>query len=706
MKQHFIRHLGMAVLVTVCVSCADGLLVDEPEVVPRSMSDRICFIVEESSPHGNRSDGCRRGGAFITDITGADSLYLYMAVSDIQPVKNSRATHITTDDYALRISCVRRRESNVYDYYFANTQYTKNNEGVWVSDPEYLWLDANTSFKFYGYAPAVIQGATFIRDTETWEPKVDYTVPVNVTSQTDLLYSEPMARDSWIIATPRPAVSLKMRHTLACIGFKTGKDMAAGTINKVTIRNAVEQGTLNLADGSWTLNNNALTDFYADFGLASSDRAELTADAAQTYFMLLPGSNIDATTVEIDFTAANGTNTVYTGRLVGDWEAGKQYMYNITINPDLDITVTPETQDAHYVISKAHVSGANMQDGQQWTLTATADDGADVTLSTELNEFQQQGYWIDEIREPGKAPVPARGTSTLTGQGDRDVYIFLPENAGRNNRTITLKLTFSGSDKVFAERTFEQVCPAWVDTFGWEQMDESRAYQYGFNWARIAYYGYTYNFRAGQRAYISSIITDNNAGNYANIDTFWGRTGLRFMIVIDYTKLSNLSGQADSHEDGWSNTRQLYALGGTGAIGSFESTVANIYKTEVGHLNEKAFRLGDGTYGEPPAPKGENKVLTPAAGACLLKNRWYLIKTVSDEGDVGYVPLIEEKDIVWYLPAVEQFNTLPANVIDPIDKSLYWSSTAGTTNTQAYMGNNTQAERLSEHKIRACRKVN
>lgn len=714
MKPYLFRAILSLGIAGVLVSCDEDSYPDNGDITPGRDSDKVCFIVSGNNASRSGSAGGRcSGGAYLHSGNNGDSIYLGLTVAPQPVMPESRAAHITEAGYStLRMTCLKRTDEG-QSYYFSNIAFSKDATGTWISNPPYWWLDGNTHFKFYGYAPADAKGVTYVKDEQTWQPKLDYAVPTDVKQQTDLIYNTLVPE---YVASANQTVPLTMSHALANVAFRTGKGMAAGRISKVTVHNVAGKGTLNLTDGKWSLDPESVTDFSASIGKTSADGLDITNDADRTYFMLLPGCNSKATTVEIEFVFANGVTRTFNGPLTDVWEAGKQYLYTVTVSPDLDITVVPETQDAHYVICRAKVSGANMQQGQKWVLTATASDGANVTLLPQLSEYQRNGFWTDRIIGSGGNDMgSARGESTLTGTGESDVYVFLPENATDNNRTVTLAMKVEGTDRIVSEKTFTQLHPAWTNGgFGWEQTDDNLSGEYGFNWNRTACYTYLYTGstrtqKERYKAYCQSIINQNNAGGYSSVKDFYYSVtwppayGDRYYIYIDYSLLNNLQGKADSRNDGLANTKNLFSLGGSVVTNSFETAILSVYKTESGHTTERAFRIGNGANNEAPAPTGANINGSIAAGECMKKNRYDLLVTKSEDGDESRTPVIKDKDIVWYLPAVEQFNDIPATIHNAVAPAQCWSSTAYSNSTSAYLGSGNTAERLSTHNVRACR---
>jgi hypothetical protein len=182
----------------------------------------------------------------------------------------------------------------------------------------------------------------------------------------------------------------------------------------------------------------------------------------------------------------------------------------------------------------------------------------------------------------------------------------------------------------------------------------------------------------------------------------------RYYIKIDYSKLATLDSNSDT--DGHSNTLDIYKKAGTAVSNAFEKTVSSILKTESGHETENAFAIGKGLdINHAPAPTGDFGITSSAAvGECMKKNRYNIKESKSndDEGAQGLVLSISESDIVWYLPAKDEFSSAPSGVT-PSD---YWSSTVSTTDSEgnsstkyAYLGNGNLDLRSTPHSIRARR---
>lgn len=592
-----------------------------------------------------------------------------------------------------------------------NSLYTRGANGVYSSTDVRYWIDdASESIDFYAFAPYKPKGLSL--PAAKGETTLSYTVPASTDNQVDLM----LAVSKGIQANYGQPVGLTFKHLLA--GLRVNLNYPSGAkITNVSFSGLTTSASLDFAaaNPAWSAGaDNSLTVSSGEVG-------------AFAQFMVLPqvitAAQPATLTVTVDY-GNEGVRTYSHTLTSAEWKMGINTIYNITItNYSFELTETTAA-DAHYVIYKTNVEAANLPAGRTWTVTASASDGADVTIQNkaDLNTFAQQGFWTDKIKETGKTDESARGTNalTLTGNGTFPVAIFLPENATDADRTITLNIRVAGKTSDETPLTLTQLHPAWTDSgFGWEQTQDIEG-QYGFKWNLVLYYGYLYNNNGSighstqkNRNYCQQVIDDNDASSYAEPVEYSTRPFTsRMAIKIDYGKLSDP--KASNNKEGLINTVNLFKYGGGAATNSFVFTVQDIKKTESGVEDQETFRLGDGTDGEAPAPTGnspkveivDNKVTKfesyTAVGECMKKNRYNLQRTITS-GAVSVTPVIDNADIVWYMPAVDQFGSAPASIVDAVDKAACWSSTCVKDKTNALLGNGTQEDRLSTHNIRAVR---
>lgn len=393
--------------------------------------------------------------------------------------------------------------------------------------------------------------------------------------------------------------------------------------------------------------------------------------------------------------------------------------YKIGVRPDytLEFESKAPVQDAHYVLCRTTVRAEGIPKGRAWTLTASASDGADVSVQLEkdLNPYVRNGFWLDREMDGDRVTdVSVRGGRSLksTDTGSVEVCLFLPENVSDNDRTVTLSLAVEGapvSETVMT--TVVQKCPAWTSVgFGWEQMDDGHLAPFGFQWDYKVAYIYPYTIRVtgsyserNIRNRIQGIIDQYRAANYTDLVIYnHSLVAKRFYVQIDYSKLSDLAGNGISVTDGYKNTMELRALGGTVATCAFEQALNSTYKFENGKEEELAFRLPDA--GDPaavPRPSGTKDMESAMLSEVLKRNRYHL-RIIKENDILTRSPYLRDEDVVWSVPAYGQFSYMPDAIISPLDPGATWSSTTAA-GLNACLGNGTEDLRQNNHSVRAVR---
>lgn len=748
--------IGIFVAVA-AVSCSDEL-VNNDGLRPAGgeYSDDISFVVYDnnSATRGGSTESRRCGGAYLLNTAGTDSLYMQMEVSDIPSPLPTRGSDLTLGNIAdISMTCRMRTNGSNYNHYFTNLTFSKSDEKtdegtfIWKSEQSYYWLDANTHFNFYGYAPADAKGVEYNSNSDSnYIPTLDYTVPETASEQIDLVYHDQTINtsnyetntgyDFEYIANAKQLVPLNMKHALSKVIFKTGDGMAAGTIKSVTIKNVYDHGTLDLSTGKWDIDKTSKKDFTIKKEI-SGDNQAINEDTDGTYFFLLPYTEGTEEQKELDvdikFLPAGATSEEeainYTGKLSYNWEAGKQYVYTITITPEYEFNFEIENDkiDAHYDKFSVNITPSGVEENSEWTLSCNL-SGVTFLSDYDYNNKSEysllkEGFWTDRMFDSNNNVIgSARGENSIIFKGDspQKIWVFVPENTSSTDRPITLNISIN--EKNF---TCEQVSQfaAFGENDGWEQIDEKLKGAYGYSWNNKVSYQLVYSldntFGSSRESYCNNMINLNDAASYSSSREFrYSGLDYRWSIIIDYSKLSNIE-IAQSQDDGLTNTIELFEFDKGASTKAFENVLLHTMKTENGKETEKAFRkmkesdLYDPIFGSKEDwsiyyIEGTDTVTGSDGLASVLKKNKYDIKKTGDTY-VSYTPMIESKDIVWYLPAKNEFNNIPSTLNDPIEKSQCWSSTlivnsSSSESKQAYLGSGVSEYRNNIYTIRVRRK--
>ena len=731
MKIHHLTASIAAVLLSASLfSCSSDDFLGKAETNTDGISFGVSTENGVSTRANNSADGYTAARYTLRSDNSADTLCVRAVVTDGIGNDNAgrpatRAAMQTSMYNDFKVVAAVKENGNVGTQYYMDDVATKTGTN-WVPSKVYYWPGSNRQLRFLAWAPtdASFQSVPNNPNATT----LQYTTPAEAKSQRDLV-----AAATGFISNPSndatcTPVGLQFKHLCTAVIIKTGKTMTAGTIKSVSLKGVKNSGTYDMVSSVWTLNNST-DDFTISPNQATTSTTPNGTDlnAGESTFMLLPQTLGADSKLEVAFhDNISGRDRILSASLNGaEWPMGKTVTYRLSITPEYELNIdnVSEIVDAHYVIEPIKIRLSNLESNTKWTLSAKIDgekyNGIDVSVLLDNPEdgalsVAKQGFWIDkyvaikrndngEIISKTLTSQSARGTATVSGTGniETDAYVFIPENIGNSDRNITITLKVEGtSDADAATKTIIQKCPSWNGgNVGYERIEENNGgnYPFGFLWDRKVTYSYK-----GFLALLFKWVADSY--KTANVDYL--KTSYKFVVgfrsvstaTIDYTALNNSLNVGMSKEDGLDNTRKLYTFKNIGSISEMEQDFDNLKilgykwqdkKTEGGHYET---------------------VKNFAAKMVVMKNKFNVEKREQKDPEgnkvVFYVPDIDEKDILWYLPASnEQMGITDTEY--PLS-GTYWSSTAADDNTNAYIyssgSSSVENGRMATHKIRAVRK--
>lgn len=731
MKIHQLTASIAAVLLSASLfSCSSDDFLGKAE----TKTDGISFGVSTENGASTRAnlstDGYTAARYTLRADNSDDTLCVRAVVTD--GIGNSNAGRpatraaMQTNMYdKFKVVAAVKENGNVGTQYYMDDVATKTGTN-WVPSKVYYWPGSNRQLRFLAWAPtdASFQSVPNNPNATT----LQYTTPAEAKNQRDLV-----AAATGFISNPSndatcTPVGLQFKHLCTAVIIKTGEQMTAGTIKSVSLKGVKNSGTYDMVSSVWTLSGNT-TDFTISPNQATTSTTPNGTDlnAGESTFMLLPQTLGADSQLEVIFhDNISGRDRTLTASLNGAvWPMGKTVTYRLSITPEYELNIdnVSETVDAHYVIEPIKISLSNLESNTKWTLSAKIDgekyNGIDVSVLLDNPEdgalsVAKQGFWIDkyvaikrndngEIISKTLTNQSARGTATVYGTGniETDAYVFIPENIGNSDRSITITLKVDGtSDADAATKTIIQKCPSWNGgNVGYERFEENNGgnYPFGFLWDRKVTYSYK-----GFLALLFKWVADS----YKTSNVDYLKTSYKFVVgfrsvstsTIDYTALNNSLNVGMSKEDGLDNTRKLYTFKNIGSISEMEQDFDNLKILGYKWQNKKT---EGGNY---------ETVKNFAAKMAVMKNKFNIEKREQKDPEgnkvVFYVPDIDEKDILWYLPASnEQMGITDTEY--PLS-GTYWSSTAADDNTNAYIyssgSSSVENGRMATHKIRAARK--
>lgn len=679
---------GMAtmLLCTLLFSCNNEDFLENGN--PEKACDNICFGISSDKSIQTRgyadsdNEGYTAGRFVLRSDNSADTLCVRAIVSEGINVSGfedeqalTRATPVGKDNFynKFHVLAYWSKNGTLVDQFYMDED-AANNGSVWSTDQIYYWPGADHSFQFYAWAPTDADKLTTPSTPQSKE--LSYTVPANAAEQKDIV----VATTTEIRGDNNNAVPLTFKHICTAVRFAVGSQMQPGQIKSVALKGVKNAGTYNMANGAWTLGD-ATADFSQTLDKETTGNEgngdEITS--AEGTFMMLPQILPADAMIKVVFTNASGVDRTLTAS-IGDtqWTMGTTVTYKLSITPEyeLEFVSQPEVQDAHYVIYPITIKSDDKLPAGGWTLTSN--DPTNVTfvekdkfVSNDVQALVDAGYWLDGYN----------GTSTLTSTttGEVQVYVFLKENATEADRNITLSLKPAAQGNYEAkEFSFTQYCPAWNNGIGVERIQDGD-YPWGFSWDSNM--KITYNLGRGLGPILASLYIKIFV-NYSYVTSNWGGVLTDFKVTIDFSKVGTLTTATDLN-DGNKNTWELYSFNGLNDASALMAQIES-----WGGVPDKTL----------PANPSEF-----AARACAMKNK-YSVQTETDiTGNTVYIPVLDQANMVWYLPAQNE----AANMNDNLSGD-YWTSTAitdpGTTAYKYTVGGSTSPEdRDSAIHVRAVR---
>lgn len=652
--------------------------------------DNICFGItsdESVQTKGNKpaDNGYTSDSFVLRSENSDDTLCVNAIVTDgiessdsVKQHAMTRGAAVTQDDFydKFHVLAYWKKDGTSTGQFYMNTDVTDKGNNLWSSDRTYIWPGKAHTLTFYAWAPA---DAGITSPSSPESTTLEYTVPTTVTDQKDVV----VATTEEIAGNANTTQPLAFRHICTAVKFKVGDQMQAGTIKKITISGVHNSGAYDMTSDSWQLGSNTTAfSIEQDIEMTGNESGSMITDGENT-FMMLPQELPAGAKVEIIFHDSQaGTDRTFSASIGGmTWPQGKTVTYTLSITPEyeLEFISEPELQDAHYIIYPIHIKANDVPGG--WKITSSDPDN--VTLRTDLTILTRRGFWIEEDKGTGSISSTAQGD-------DITIYAFLTENAGEENRTVTLEMRPTNlPDAAPQTFTIEQLCPSWNGSLGCERIEEYdegfTGYPWGFKWDSnlvITYDAEQVDFWSRIILFFYLELFNNDAFVHEDISII----PYYHHVVIDFSKVSALD-VGTNENDGRTNTWQIYNFDGINDASSMMQMLEE--------------------WGIKPDKELPTNPTIFAARTCALKNKFN--KNVTQQnGQTIETPVLRNENLVWYLPARNEAPNMQ-DAEYPLSGD-YWTSTAIITPDQnnAYkctVGASTQSEdRNSLLRVRAVRK--
>ena len=649
--------------------------------------DNICFGItsdESVQTKGNKpaDNGYTSDSFVLRSENSDDTLCVNAIVTDgiessdsVKQHAMTRGAAVTQDDFydKFHVLAYWKKDGTSTGQFYMNTDVTDKGNNLWSSDRTYIWPGKAHTLTFYAWAPA---DAGITSPSSPESTTLEYTVPTTVTDQKDVV----VATTEEIAGNANTTQPLAFRHICTAVKFKVGDQMQAGTIKKITISGVHNSGAYDMASDSWQLGSNTTAfSIEQDIEMTGNESGSMITDGENT-FMMLPQELPAGAKVEIIFHDSQaGTDRTFSASIGGmTWPQGKTVTYSLSITPEyeLEFISEPEPQDAHYIIYPIHIKAGDVPGG--WTITSSDPDN--VTLRTDLTILTRRGFWIEE--DKGTASVSS------TAQGDDiTIYAFLTENAGEENRKITLEMRPTNlPDAAPQTFTIEQLCPSWNGNLGCERIEEYdegfTGYPWGFKWDKdlIIYYDFGFAFNnLGYKIITFVYLTFFQNNQWVSQDAGF----LHYGVEFNFGQMGAPNVALDAN-NGRENTLELYNYNGLNEA----SSMMEMFE-EWGITPDKDLPTNPTIF---------------AARTCALKNKFNK-EITTDQGQTVERAVLYPENLKWYLPAQNQAPDMKDEQY--LLQGEYWTSTGISDNQNAYkytVGGSTSAvDRNTSLRVRAVR---
>lgn len=705
MKIHQLTASIAAVLLSASLfSCSSDDFFGKAETNTDGISFGVSTENGTSTRANNSADGYTAARYTLRSDNSADTLCVRAVVTDGigndnagRPATRAAMQKSMYDDFKV-VAQYKKADESINSQLYMNETATRSGL-LWSPNSTYYWPEKG-QLRFFAWAPtdATLDESPIYPQENVNMTTLKYTASTDLTKQRDLVAAATGFKSNPSNDATCTPVDLQFKHLCTAVIIKTGKTMAEGTIKSVKITNVRTSGTYDMATAAWNLNETT-ADYTVSPDLATTgataDGTKLNAEDAT--FMLLPQTLGADSKLEVVFhDNISGNDRPLSASLKGaEWPMGKTVTYRLSITPEYELkfVTEPTLQDAHYVIYPIKIKvDPTLVDkdnkgkvvGGGWTLKSTSPK---VTLCKELTELTSLGYWVEEDR----------GTQTIEGTetGEVKVYAFLEENITDAERDIVLELSPKKyPSATSAKFTIKQLCPSWnTDGLGCERFEDGK-YPWGFLWDSSMKITYDMRDAGGHgfwgplRRWIMKIQIKYYGDKYKDYITYTQWLLQLQSVTIDFSKVPNLD-VADSPDDGNLNTWELYNFNGI-------SDVTGL----MAQLEE---------WGGKPDKKLEQNPAEYAARMCTMKNKFNKEKIAQEGNNVAYRPVLKRENLVWYLPAKNEFSMVVDN--DHPLNGNYWTSTASekaydNENSYKYLNNSGASLNIRTDKfhVRAVRK--
>lgn len=316
---------------------------------------------------------------------------------------------------------------------FLNDDIKKGNN--WTATK--LWPDAGSydHAQFYALTP-YNQVSDLKTQTDGSMPSFSYTVPEDITKQSDLLAAVQTVGANRVEGS---AVDMKFYHLLTAVDVVLGQMPSGVQVNSVTISGVANQGTF--ANSAWT--PATTTGSFSTTGpavdAANNQNVSLLSGKG-TYMMMIPQTVPDGAKLSVNVDVAEGSKTsnyTLSTSIAGDkWQMGHTYTYTIStsaVGKGYVLTVSPENSE---------LGGTGGTTTVQM-LSYSYYKGGDESKPNSVDIYAEFQEWDDDASKWGEWSKTPPSWLTWTNFVTSNGYLVFTSKQGDSKKAVDVKFTVS-----------------------------------------------------------------------------------------------------------------------------------------------------------------------------------------------------------------------------------------------------------------------
>lgn len=270
--------------------------------------------------------------SFYSDVDDAEwrkgTLHTDVRKGDAAPVSRGRLVYTNTMYSRLGCWASMYNAAEVWNEHSpVNLMNNREISQEFSYKSDVYWPGERQKVRFFAYAPYGISSMSFPENRFGY-PAFDYTVPLEVTAQEDIL----VASTGEYSGNFNQMVPLNFKHALVAVQF-VDMGLPQGTVTKITVSGVYGKARHYVGKNIWD-KYSTTSDFVlpVNYQTAPVERSGMEIQESNNYLILIPQVLPEGAELKLELLDTEGVVTEYTTSLANtEWKMGKIVRYNLSI---------------------------------------------------------------------------------------------------------------------------------------------------------------------------------------------------------------------------------------------------------------------------------------------------------------------------------------------------------------------------------------